>query len=356
MKRLLKTLYVFVFCFLLGLHSQVWAVPIHDLYLATVPVATQTSEERQRILPQALLQVLIKVSGNKSVGSLAMVAQKMADAADYVEQYRYLESTDKNATLRLRVIFDYRAVNSLLQHAGQSIWGVNRPVLLVWLVQGNADEPQLVAPDTHHDLLNALTHFAALRGVPLLFPILDLYDLSHVQAEAIWQGKVDGVQKASKRYGDQPILMVRVEQSGPQWLGRWQLVMDDEPVTWRTHNIDLQLMLQEGIDQMADTLAKRFAVVNTHEDPEALILLVDDIKDVAHYTKVMHYLRQLTPVTRVEVEEISPQQVRFSLAVKGGMMVLQELLKQQSILRPSNDIALGNTTATEQVLRYHLQS
>jgi len=332
------------------------AVPVHDLYLTTVPVSSQTSEERARILPKALLQVLVKVSGNKAVGSLAEIAQSMANAPQLVKQYSYLEPTEEHPNLCLRVIFDYQAVNTMLQHAGQAIWGMERPVLLVWVVQGDTKAPRLVAQDTHHDLLNALTHFANRRGVPLLFPILDLYDLTNVQADALWQGKINGVQQASKRYGDQPILMVRVAKQGYLWQGRWQLLIeDDEPVTWHTENANIQSMLLEGVDQVADALAKRFAVVNTREAPEAITLVVDDIEDVAHYTRVMHYLRRLTPVTRVEVEEMSPQQVRFSLAVKGGMGVLQGLLNQQSMLTPSKEVALDNSTTAEQVLRYHLQ-
>ena len=356
MKYSIKIFYTPCIILLLLMSHLSYAVPLQNLYRTSVAVASQLPQERERVLAQALLQVLIKVSGNKSIASLTEITPQLVHAGQLLEQYSYERSKEDKQKLYLNVRFDSKAVNALLQQAGQAIWGAERPVLLVWLLQANTQGPNLITTDTAHAWLASLTHTAQLRGVPLLFPLGDLNDLSQLQLQAIWQGDGVRIKKASQRYGEQPILVVCIQQQANQWQGRWQLLLEDEAVTWHTQNARLTTLLELGMHRVADVLAQRYAVVNTQAEPETITLLVNHIKDVAHYTKVMHYLRQLTPVTRVEVEEVTPQQVRFSLAVKGGMVALENILRQQSILLPSNDTAMGNTEAMDNLLKYDLNS
>ena len=351
--RSLASLVLVGFC-LFALQAK--AMPVHTLYQANLIVSSQTKSERERSLPRGLLQVLVRVSGNKRVGSLPEVASRMLEAYKFVECYSYQELKQADRTVwQLTVSYDPKAVNSLLQGAGQAIWGEDRPALLVWFVEGDANKPHLLAADTDpYEKLTSLMHYAELRGIPLLFPILDLYDLSRVDPHDVWQGKLTAVKKASRRYGDQPLLIVRVSKEEQLIKGRWLLVIENDPVIWDTESTEMQTVLSEGVDYIANALAARYAVLSTQSAPENIRLVVDGVSNVKDYIAVMGRLRDLPAVTRVDVEEINPQEAHFILSFKGSITTLRDLLSQQNLLIPSNGAAKGDAETSEAVLRYHL--
>ncbi|HEY7871803.1 MAG TPA: DUF2066 domain-containing protein [Rudaea sp.] len=105
-----------------GLVSFVHA---QNLYTGTVPVNTQSDAERAEALKSALAQVVVKLSGgDNAVLARPGVAQAVADAANYVQQYQYTQdattSADGKPQVHLSLVaqFDRTAVDKLIADMG----------------------------------------------------------------------------------------------------------------------------------------------------------------------------------------------------------------------------------------------
>ena len=95
------------------------------LYTGQVPVNTQSDAERAEALKSALAQVVVKLTGgDNAVLARPEVAQAVADAANYVQQYQYAQdaatAADGKPQVRLSLIaqFDRTAVDKLVAGLG----------------------------------------------------------------------------------------------------------------------------------------------------------------------------------------------------------------------------------------------
>lgn len=96
-----------------------------NLYTGTVPVNSQSDAERAEALKSALAQVVVKLSGgDNAVLARPGVAQAVADAANYVQQYQYAQDVatgaDGKPQVRLSLVaqFDRTAVDKLVAGLG----------------------------------------------------------------------------------------------------------------------------------------------------------------------------------------------------------------------------------------------
>ena len=67
----------------------------------------------------------------------------------YYSQFGYISGVgpDGFPDLRLRVSFDAKPVRELVSQSGMSVWGTNRPVVVVWIARERfKDMPQIWPP------------------------------------------------------------------------------------------------------------------------------------------------------------------------------------------------------------------
>lgn len=96
-----------------------------SLYTGQVPVNTQSDAERAEALKSALAQVVVKLTGgDNAVLARPDVAQAVANAANYVQQYQYAQdvasAADGKPQVRLSLVaqFDRTAVDKLISDLG----------------------------------------------------------------------------------------------------------------------------------------------------------------------------------------------------------------------------------------------
>ena len=118
------TLLRFAFLSLLALAPLARA---DGLYTGQVPVNSQSDAERTEALKSALAQVVVKLTGgDNAVLAKPDVAQAVANAANYVQQYQYAQdvatTADGKPQVRLSLIaqFDRTAVDKLVADLGLS--------------------------------------------------------------------------------------------------------------------------------------------------------------------------------------------------------------------------------------------
>jgi hypothetical protein len=100
------------------------SVQAQSMYTGTVPVASQSAQERGEALKSALAQVVVNLTGgDKAVLARPDVAQAIANAANYVQQYQYTQdayATNGTTPSRWSLVarFDSGAVNKLIADLG----------------------------------------------------------------------------------------------------------------------------------------------------------------------------------------------------------------------------------------------
>ncbi len=107
--------------------SPVWAVTVTSLYTAQVPLDQEEDDPRARAYEMALADVLLRVSGSELSADSEMLELLFPNPASYVVQFR------PGADDTLWVSFDGDAVENALRQAGQTVWGSDRPLTLIWL-------------------------------------------------------------------------------------------------------------------------------------------------------------------------------------------------------------------------------
>lgn len=313
------------------------AVQVSGLYQTSVPVASQASDLRTSALQHALSQVLIKVSGNSTVVNSATIQAAIVNPENYLLSYSYQDGVlpDGNSSLLLEVSFDPKSLESLLQNAQQSIWGKNRPLVLVWLADTKMNaSPELVGTNTDNPLTAQFKSDAKARGLPILFPIMDLTDMQAVTPENVSGPQLNSIQQASTRYNSDAILAVNLTQNNNQWNGTWTLLSQGEATTWQTKGLSLDAAIKAGIDAVTDGLAAKFAVAANSSASADVQLTMYNVKNLVDYAAVTNYLKGLSPVKQVEVDQVESNALILNLNVAGGETALQQALSLDHHLKP----------------------
>jgi hypothetical protein len=312
-----------------------------ELYEAEVRVSGQQPGERAAAMKSALSEVLVRITGRREQAHREL----LQDPARYVQQYRYYTVPDSQPPqLRLQVRFNGGALQQALRQQGVAYWGDSeRPDTLVWLAIEERGMRSIVAADDDSVARRQLQLAARQRGVPLLFPLLDLEDQAQVRFGDIWGGFFDRVLAASERYRPQAVLIGRLNRNPyGEWVARWSLQAAGNTTSWSDSDPRLETLLPAGIDNMADTLAMRLAVTDTGAPGDAVAIRVEDINTLAAYARVNDYLASLSAIRKFQVEQVSGSAVQYALQLNGSLQGLTRTISIGTVLESSPSGAPGS--------------
>jgi hypothetical protein len=306
---------------------------VPDLYVAETPVLGQGSEARASGIRETFAKVLVKVSGDPSLPGKSGLSKALKQANNYVQQYAYRPlgqvpqtDTDNEAVpdRLLRVKFDESAINRLLQSHGVPVWSSARPATLIWLGIEIDGQRSLFQPELNLALREALAQVADSRGLPLLFPLMDLEDRANLQVSDVWGGFAETISQASERYQPDVILVGRLRnRSGDAWEADWILYQPDTKNNWQSRNESRQGVAVAGLHQAVDNLAARFAPQNVGRGKSKLRVRVSGLNHLADYLLVKDYLGSLQAIQSLELFSASPNEVSFLVSVQGGRETLE---------------------------------
>ncbi len=322
-----------------------WAIEVTDLYSTEVPVATQQAQERESAIRRALVEVLVKVTGSQYVEQTPGIDDPLTQADRYVEQYRYrtikeVQPVDPNSSMgdgatpqiiKRRVLwvkFDPSAVNRLAADVKLPLWDSTRPLVLAWIAVQDRSRRYLVDPESQSKLVNVIRNAAHSRGLPMVFPLMDLEDQANIDSSEVWGDFTDTILSASKRYRADAILVGRVRKVGSRdWQSRWTLYQNDGTDShWETFGDTLDSSLIAGVDVNADTLVSQFAQVWTGDGQERLFMAVDGVDSFDRYAKALRYLTSLDQVSDVEISQVVQNRVEYQLTIRGTRDGLRKVM------------------------------
>lgn len=330
-----KLFYPRVFLVLLlvsSLPTAVFAENVADLYTARVIVSDEGDEERQRGLSAALAQVLIKVSGSRSILIEPAAKQAIKNPLRYLSQFGY--ASDDADVQRLNVEFDEETVRDFLLNNSLPMWQADRPQALVWLAIEKSNRRQLVGANSHPDTQELIQQGMQRRGLPYLLPLLDLNDRSLVTVAEVWGGFRDVIRQASIRYSPEATVIARLYQVAGGWRSHWSLINEDGSTdVWDVDGNDEATAMAAGIDGLADRLGRVYATRIDNTRSAVVTLSINNISGVEDYARALGYIESLNFVDRVSVHEIRGANASFIVKYKGHLDDVRANIDRGRVLR-----------------------
>ncbi len=336
--------------------STASAALVKSLYSAQIPVPDTTSQAQQKAMSTALKQVLVKVSGDSNIINMPALQPDISQAESLIQSYSYNEPTDDKDPLLLQVQFEPGAINQLLTKVQKRPWSKDRPLTLIWLAvtdnQGNTQQINDNSPEAQ-----IIKQDAALRGLPIIFPILDLQDLNNISINDIQIANPPAIKTASSRYNANAILVGYIHATiDNNWQSNWTLMSGDTTLTWSIPGTDENQILTTVTDDVANALATtataRSPAVKTTATSSAaeVTIQIDDVTDMDQYAAIMKYLQNLASVKKAELLDTSPTNIIVKLTCAGTTTQLISALNLDKKIVPTD----SDTTESNANLFYKL--
>lgn len=352
-------LYLFIyFAILIKAH----AVVVDDLYSIELPVADQTTTQRLQVFRQAFEEVLIKVSGDKRIVSRDDLARPLKNSARYVLQYRYLNRRDQDAEsfdagqLYLRVQFNQDVLEKLLRQFQIPIWGKERPSTLMLVSVDVNKKVSVVSGDTTPDFLEVFDRSATRKGIPVLFPLLDLEDRMLMGVEDIIEINENSIQALTDRYAPDAVLVGKVSgRIGQGWSGEWQARVGNRLVNWTFKASTRDDLINQAMSNLAQNLASEYALRGSNLFQDTVLLRIMNVDNLTQYNQVLKYLVSLNAVESARAILFASEQVTYQLDLRNSIQDLQQLINLGDVLEPL-ELPVIDTTQEQQtvVLNYQL--
>jgi hypothetical protein len=311
--------------------TEAGAVEMTSLYSAQVPLDQNQDDPRAAAYEAALAEVLLRVSGSAIGDDPDLFQTLFPSPMSYVVQFR--PGPDDT----LWVSFDGKAIEDVLRRNGQTVWGSDRPLTLVWLAVdwGQGEREIIAAGDPERDedaartidrnrlLRQRVLDFAERRGLPVAFPLLDTEDLARVTFADIWGGFDELVLDASNRYEADSVLIGRIRPESSQ-RNRWTYYFGSQQSTWHGEP-------ETVFSLIADLLADEFAI--SGDAPlRSVDLAVAGVTSVDAYGNVQKILGGLNVVESFTIRQVEADRILYRVQARGGGERLARALRLTGLI------------------------
>ncbi|CAM3937415.1 MULTISPECIES: DUF2066 domain-containing protein [Pseudoalteromonas] len=328
------------------------AVEVTDLYQDVLKVSDKSRDARLNASREALLNVLVKVSGDPNADKNPAAQQRSKDISDYMLKFEYDEKAD--GQLNLVVKFEANKINALVKELGLPLWGTRRPLVAIWLAIEDNWRRELVTQESYPQLEQLIYSTAARRGVPVVVPLLDLQDRALVGIPEVWGNFSEPVEQASSRYSAERSITARLYKQADSevWLLDWRFTNDDLFEANRVSG-DKQQAIALMIDSLAAGLATEYAVdPNSTSQQAQAVFKLKGTNNFVDIELAKRQLQSLSVVTQVTIISRTPEVVSFALNHTGSMNDLQKALELDRAFKPFVDPRAFYPVAAKNDLEY----
>ena len=334
------------------------ALQVGGLYSQKIPVANDGEAERDRAFSEAFAAVVVKVSGNPDWLENPAIERAITEAQNYVEATSYISELiqlplednivsadsdeDQFYPAEQRIIFVKFAealIDELLAVAGIPAWDGNRPSVLVWMVlQSSTGDREFLTADSNPEIVKVMQDFAAARGLPIIFPVLDFEDRRTLSENIAWNLDSAVISNASQRYGADSILAGRLHfTASGELVGLWQFQFQEEVDVFDGFDSELQSYLYDPLNRITTQLAGYFAILPEAIDGQTIRLRIDGIKNLNDYSSLLNYVENLGLVATVTTAVVDGERIELQLSLVGDSRQLYEQIALDRDLLPLNN-------------------
>ena len=378
--QIIQSLILISSCLLLNT-APVNAREVDGLFEISIAVDDQNNSTRSRATRRALVDVMVRISGQSKAASNSIIQSNLKKSTAYIQRYLYREedTVDESGKpinqLILDLVFDEMAIRNLLRDANLPRWGSNRPQALIWLAIGDQQQRFLMGTDdesllkainkpttteieaaekiaassnptedlsTNNDaeqinepplnLKEILIEKAESRGLPILLPLMDLEDSVNIDVADVWGRFITPIRQASERYSSDAIVAGQMFRDGDGWLTRWLLLHEGRTISWEIESDNIESSLNLGIDSIADQLAEKYAVYEDSLQRNEILVSVNNVQSVENFANLMNYLESITSIHSVNVAKVTASTIQLRVNLIGEQQSLMQAISLNSKL------------------------
>ncbi len=315
------------FCFFLFLWgNSLSAVEVENLYQVKVGIEDQSSQKRKGAFIQGFKEIVVRRSGSENVLSSPEVQKAYSKVSAYVQRFEYepINEPESEFPLNLDLHFEPRLIDQLIQEAGMPIWGSNRPLTMLWLaVEENFNREVIKESEEYQTLLASINDQAKRRGIPIIFPLMDLEDQLTVTKSDVWGMFTTPIKEASLRYASDSIIAGRISQLGESWNARLVYINQGEESRIEFNESSVEGLYSTLINQLAEVLCEKYCVVEQLQTDQ-LVMQVSNVKSFAEVKALQNYLDSLSSIRKIEVNRVANTHIRFNVSLLGELNSLEE--------------------------------
>lgn len=337
MKPIILLLLLISLCVPQSLRAQA-----QDLYSGSVPVPDQSQSAREDGFPGALLQVLGKLSGLRTLEAYPEAETAVRNARSLVLSFHYDQieapvegdggaapgAGETGPQTHLVVRFAQPGVDELARMLGLPRWPPARAPLAVWILVDDGASRR-VLPLEYEFVRRPMDRAAAQRGLRLEWPQAGDDGDYGVDVQLLWGGYTESLSS-----GGEPadVLIVAARREGPEWNSRMILEYAGEHRTWRSRDIDLEQALIEAVHAVVDEIAAVQAIAPSEQGNWVHSITVGGLNSGEDYARCLAYLESLSMVDEVTIDGADPRVVRMSLRLNASPHYFEESVAQGGVL------------------------
>ena len=156
--------------------------------------------------------------------------------------------------------FDEDLILDVLRKSQVGVWSEIRPETLLWLIVDENGGRQFYNADAMPEIDAALTLAAKLKGLPLIFPLLDIEEQQKISVTDVLGADSRNLLAVSSRYDAPAIMVGHVVKKGACWQADWAFHFDGKIKQWNSGCEPLKTTLSIGIKGAYDVLSAYYGV------------------------------------------------------------------------------------------------
>ena len=390
--------------------SQVFCAGLVDVEQGIVKVIDKQNSQRE-----ALKQVIVKMTGDRSSLSNAGIVKALRSADDYILSYEYSIQDDQPI---YKAIFDKNKIERLIRQQKLPLWGAQRPDAIIWLAYATDSNIKVVAEGENTEVSHSILTSAEGRGIPVLLPLMDLDDTISLSETDVWAQFLPVLENASRRYNSDYMLTARIidvdalkaqqdvetESNTSQYIEvhklsgirafdrdaitldialnnqqllheervekttlgtfdvlsipekatlaiEWYIQGNGEVFSGREFANTSEQLIASFIDIFADLLGKRYAILPNQAATVEPMIIVSNIQSLHDMHSIANYLGELTVVDSARLVSVNGNIATFDLSLLGS---LDDLYNTLALAKRLTEVENNAQTAlTEETPKLH---
>jgi hypothetical protein len=315
------------------------AATFPNLFTVTVAPDPAVTTARDDAIDRAMRILLTRVSGRVDAASYPELAALVEQAPSLMTSYADFDDGS------IRVGFNGSVVRQALEAASWPVWGAERPLTLLWvaidfgngqraLLSEQADIEGLDGPvgDLVDSIREELLRAADERGLPVVWPLLDLEDFQLISFAEVWGGFDPLIERASARYAADAALVARIAVTEFGLSIRWSLLQGGQTRVLPSSST------RDGIDWAAGQFATEYSSIG---GARLIRLAIEGVDSLVAYARVMSYLESVSVLETVDVASYEGDVLSLRVAAHGDENLLERVLTLEGVLASVADAASG---------------
>lgn len=332
-----------------------------DLYSFEVIVADTSRAQRKTGLINGLEQVMVRITGDKRIGTHPAAAGLFGQAENFIQRYGYskrevveepanpeesvspeeaedsavnthvepdvfAERKETRTEIVLSGRFEASTLDRALREGGLPVWDARRPlVLLLGSLEDGSDSHSFI----HESLQPVLEDAAKLRGLPIRLPVEGGLD-----ARSVWKGDRFAFEDAAQAAGVDYVQWSGIsrqgkaeEESSLQWVVEAALYQKSELVReWYFNASSEEVALRRLVDELSDWMASRYAVVSRKGGSSVIGLHISGVDNTDDYARVQEILAEQGSIQKIELVALGSKTVIYRVTTRSDVRQFENSL------------------------------